>query len=100
MTDQKKLVGFFPALKETSHILPHSTVSLRSDSRPEDISTYFHISDALSQLQYRVVSSAYMAIIKRTMSGRSLTNKRKRVGPRIEPCGTIALIANSGDNLK
>ena len=26
-------------------------------------------------------------------------NKRKRVGPRIEPCGTPALIANSGDDL-
>ena len=50
-------------------------------------------------LQYRVVSSAYMAFFKRNMSGRSLMNKRKRVGPRIEPYGTPALIANSGDNL-
>ena len=26
----------FPALKKTSHLFPHSTVSLRSDSRSED----------------------------------------------------------------
>ena len=31
------------------------------------------------------------------MSGSSLMNKRKRVGPRTEPCGTPALKANSGD---
>ena len=99
LADQSKEANcVFSAFKETSHLLPHSTVSLRSDSRSENISTCFYISDALSQPGYRVVSSAYMAILGKTMSGRSLMNKRKRVGPRIEPCGIPALIANSEDN--
>ena len=48
----------FPALKSTSHFLPQSTVSCRSDSSSEANSSFCHRSDAWSHLEYRVVLSA------------------------------------------
>ena len=39
-----------------------------------------------------VESSAYTATCDCRASGRSLINKRKRVGPKIDPCGTSELI--------
>ena len=41
----------FPALKSTSHFLPQSTVSRRSDSSSEDNSSCCHRSDAWSHLE-------------------------------------------------
>ena len=38
-----------------------------------------------------------MAIFEITISGKSLINKKKKVGPRKEPCGTPALLTDSGD---
>ena len=35
-----------------------------------------------------VVSSAKRTVLGGRMNGRSLMNAEKRVGPRIEPCGT------------
>ena len=43
----------FPALKSTSHFLPHYTVSRRSDSSSEANSSCSHRSDAWSHLKYR-----------------------------------------------
>ena len=48
----------FQALKSTSHFLPNSTVSCRSDSSSESISTCCHRSDTWSHLELRVASTA------------------------------------------
>ena len=37
-------------------------------------------------------------MFNRTTLGSLLMNKRKRVGPRIELCGTPVIIVNSGDD--
>ena len=41
----------FPALKSTSHFLPQSTMSSRSDSSSEANSSYCHRSDMWSHLE-------------------------------------------------
>ena len=43
---------FFPALKSTSHFLPQSTVSRRSDSSSEANSSCCYRSEAQSHLEY------------------------------------------------
>ena len=48
----------FPVLKSTSHWLPQSTVSCRSGSKSEAISSCCHRSDTWSHLEKRVASSA------------------------------------------
>ena len=86
---------FFPALKSTSHFLPQSTVSHRSDSSSGAISNYCHRSDAWSHSEQRVVSLALIAMLQIPSSGRSLMYGRKSVGPTIEPWGTPALTGYS-----
>ena len=81
----------FPALKSTSHFLPQSTVSCRSDSSSEANSCCYHRSDAWSHLEYRAAAWAQTAILHMTLSGRSSMYSRKSVGPRMEHWGTPAL---------
>ena len=82
----------------TSHFLPQFTVSCRSDSSSEANSSCCHRSDVWSHLELRAVSSASIAVLQITSSGRSLIYSRKSVGPRMEPWGTPALTGYSCQN--
>ena len=64
----------FPVLKSTSHFLPQSTVSCKSDL------------------------SSKIAISQIILSERLLMYSRKSVGPRMEPRGFPALTENSCDD--
>ena len=77
----------FPALKSTSHFLPQSIVSRRSDSSSAANSSSCNRSDAWSHQEQRVVSSAQIE----RLAGRSLMYSRKSVGSRMESWGTPAL---------
>ena len=59
--------------------------------RSEANSSCLHRPDVWSHLQYRVVSSAYIAILQITSLGRSLMYNKKSAGPRMESWGTPAL---------
>ena len=93
-----KPVWVFLSLKSTSHFLPQSIVSCRSDSRSE--ARCCHRSDAWSYLEKWVVSSWQIAILQKTSSRRWLIGSRKGVGPRMEPWGTPALTGYSCNNFK
>ena len=53
-----KISWVFPTMRSTSHFLPQSTVSRRSDSSSEANTSCCQRSDALSHLEQGVVSSA------------------------------------------
>ena len=67
--------------------LSFSTVSCRSDLSSEANSSCCQKSDAWSHSEQRLLSSAWIAILQRTSSGRSLIYRRKSVGPIMEPWG-------------
>ena len=89
----------FPALKSTSHVLPQSTVSHRSDASSEANSSCCYRSEAWShkeqKVEQKVISSAWLAISHITSSGRSLMHSRKHIRPRMEPWGSTALAGYS-----
>ena len=47
-----------------------------------------------------MVSSAYMSVLDKSIyNGRSLINRRKSSGPKIEPCGTPLIMTLSSDKV-
>ena len=61
-------LNFSSSLKSTSHFLPQSTLCRRSDSSSEANSSCCLRSDVWSHLEYRLVSSAQIAILQITLS--------------------------------
>ena len=74
-------------------------MSHRPDPSSEANSSCCHRSDAWSHLEYRVVLSAYIAMLQMTSSGRWLIYSRKSVGQRMEHWGTPALTGYSCEDL-
>ena len=74
-------------------------MSHRPDSSSEANSSCCHRSNAWSLLDYRLVSSAYIAISQITSSGRLLMYSRKSLGLRMEPWETPSLTGYSCEEL-
>ena len=73
----------FPALKRRSQVSDHTSRFSKSScmaSLPSELPFW--------TLLYSLVSSANNLVFDETMSGRSLTYKTKRMGPRTDPWGT------------
>ena len=90
----------FPALKSTSHFLPQSTVSHRSDSSSEANSTCCHRCLVTCLITFRVKKSiiSKIAILQITSSGKSLLYNSKSIKPRIDPWGSPASTGYSGEH--
>ena len=85
------------SLKMTIQSWPQAKTCARSLSSIEE-SSVRDASRLPSDEQKMVESSAYKATCDCRASARSLMKKRKRVGPKIDPCGTPELIKKTEDD--
>ncbi len=84
-------------MKDTRFLLPQSEMRARSKVQCSAASSLESCNSCRVGLlskeveKCKVESSAY-ELIEQFVTERSLMNKRKRVGDRTEPCGTLLLI--------